>query len=138
MFVDTWVSEGWCNGDCSWINEQCVLSTALVSCGQHSAIDCSQCPYDGDTWVSEGWCNGDCHWVDQECLPISKRTNFKDDNITQTTSLPITTITTTSSSIRFESVIKSTTEETTTSESKNIINSLNFPLQYPDNDFQVG
>ena len=58
--------------------------TRLVSCGQHSAIDCSKCPYDGDTWVSEGWCNGDCHWVDQECLAISTRTDFKDDTIAET------------------------------------------------------
>ena len=83
---DTWASEGWCNGDCSWINEQCVLSTSLVSCGQHAAIECSLCPYDGDTWVSEGWCNGDCHWLDQECIPITTRIDIKDDTITETIS----------------------------------------------------
>ena len=92
--------------------------TRLVSCGQHSAVDCSQCPYDGDTWVSEGWCNGDCHWVDQECLPITKRIDLKDDTIIETKSPITTAITTTvsTSSDRIESVMKSTTEETTTSE----------------------
>ena len=139
-YGDTWVSEGWCNGDCSWINEQCVLSTTLVSCGQHYAIDCSQCPYAGDTWVSEGWCNGDCQWVDQECLPITTRSDLKDDTFSEndspTTSPTTTVITTTSSAIIFETVLKSTTEET--SKSKNIINSPNFPLQYPDYDYQVG
>ena len=114
----------------------------LVSCGQHYAIDCSQCPYDGDTWVSEGWCNGECHWVDKKCLPITTRTELKHDIIYETnspTTLPSATAsTTTSLSIRFESVLQSATEETTTLESKNIINSPNFPLQYPDNDFQVG
>ena len=113
----------------------------LVSCGQHYAIDCSQCPYDGDTWVSEGWCNGECHWVDKKCLPITTRTELKHDIIYETnspTTLPSATAsTTTSLSIRFESVLQSATEETTTLESKNIINSPNFPLQYPDNDFQL-
>ena len=113
-----------------------------MNCGQHSAIDCSKCPFDVDTWVSEGWCNGDCHWVDQECLPITTRTDVKDDIIYETTSpttSPTTTaITTTvpSSFDRFESSLKS--EETTTSEQAKMINSSNFLLQHHDNDFQVG
>ena len=77
---DTWVGEGGCNGDCSWINEQCVLSTIVVSCGGHSAIGCSQCVYNGQTFLGGGWCNGECHWIDQECLPITTRTDLKDDN----------------------------------------------------------
>ena len=80
--------------------------TRFVNCWPHSAIDCSQCPYDGDTWVSEDWCNGDCHWIDQECLPIITRTDLIDDTITETnlptTSQTPTRITAKSSSIRFE------------------------------------
>ena len=143
---DAWVSEGWCNGDCSWINEQCVLSSTIVSCGQHYAIDCSLCPYNGDTWVSEGWCNGDCHWVDQDCLPITTRTDIKDDIIIVTNSPPTSQTSTTITTLiptslgGLESVLKSKTEETTMakSEHENIINSSNFPLHYPDNDIQVG
>ena len=51
-------------------NDPPTTRTRLVSCGQHSAVDCSQCPYHGDTWVGEGWCNGDCVWSEagQNCV----------------------------------------------------------------------
>ena len=62
----------------SFTTEAPTPRTTFVSCGQHFAIDCSQCPYDGDTLVGEGWCNGDCCWKDQECLPITKRTYPED------------------------------------------------------------
>ena len=81
--------------------------TRLVSCGQHSAVDCSQCPYDGDTWVGKGWCHGDCRWTTEgKCVPMIFR-------------------------------IDVTNEQITTSEADNIISSPNFPLQYSVNDFQV-
>ena len=44
------------------------IPTAPVSCGEHSAVDCSLCPYNGDIYVGEGWCNGDCSWIDDECV----------------------------------------------------------------------
>ena len=44
----------------SGINDQCVPSTTALSCGGHFALDCSQCPCNGDAWVGQGWCNGDC------------------------------------------------------------------------------
>ena len=46
----------------------------------HSAPVCSQCVYNGETFLGGGWCNGECHWIDQECLPITTRTDLKDDN----------------------------------------------------------
>ena len=49
----------------SGINDQCVPSTTAVSCGGHFAIDCSQCPCNGDAWVGQGWCNGDCLQLDR-------------------------------------------------------------------------
>ena len=33
---------------CSWTNDQCVPSTTVVSCGEHFALDCSQCRCNGD------------------------------------------------------------------------------------------
>ena len=41
---------------------------AAVSCGEHYASDCSQCPYAGELWMGEGWCNGDCQWRDGACM----------------------------------------------------------------------
>ena len=44
-----------------------------MSCGQHSAINCNQCPYNGDNLIGQSWCNGDCHWKDDECIPNTGR-----------------------------------------------------------------
>ena len=41
-----------------------------VSCGMHSAPNCSMCVINSETgeWVGENWCNGDCSWVDGVCV----------------------------------------------------------------------
>ena len=118
----------------------------FVSCGQHSAMDCSQCPYDGDTWIGEGWCHGDCHWrdEDQQCV-IS--TTGDDLDIIYTTASTMTT--TPTSSNRLESLRTSTTKpinihnkdenSITTSkiDEENVIKSPNYPLPYPIYSHQV-
>ena len=43
-----------------------------VSCGQHSAASCAECPQGHGS----GWCNGDCVWVDGECHPIGQIFTF--------------------------------------------------------------
>ena len=121
--------------------------TRRVSCGQHSAVDCSQCPYDGDTWVGEGWCHGDCHWrdEDQQCV-IS--TTGDDLDIIYTTASPMTATTPTSSN-RLESLRTSTikpiamhnkdenSKTTSKIDEENVIKSPNYPLQYPIYSHQV-
>jgi hypothetical protein len=55
----------WCNGDCSWVNEECVETPPpAVSCGGHYASTCGGCP-EGN---GAAWCNGDCSWVNEECV----------------------------------------------------------------------
>ena len=41
-----------------------------VSCGMHSAPDCSMCVIKPETgeWVGEHWCHGDCNWLDGVCV----------------------------------------------------------------------
>ena len=51
--------------------DSCIFPFTLlttVSCGQHSASNCSQCPYNGEAWIGEAWCNGDCSWINEECV----------------------------------------------------------------------
>ena len=121
--------------------------TRLVSCGQHSAVDCSQCPYDGDTWVGEGWCHGDCHWRDQDQQCVLSTTGDDLDIIYTTASTMMTT--TPTSSNRLESLRTSTTKpinihnkdenSITTSkiDEENVIKSPNYPLPYPIYSHQV-
>merc|ERR1711962_689734 len=61
----------WCNGDCTWRNEQCVRKGSEcnpisddVSCGQHQAQSCSGCPQGRGA----AWCNGDCTWRNEQCV----------------------------------------------------------------------
>ena len=35
----------------------------LVSCGNHKAATCADCPQGNGA----GWCNGDCQWVNGQC-----------------------------------------------------------------------
>ena len=37
-----------------------------VSCGNHRADSCSECPYHAvnGTYMGKDWCNGDCMWMD--------------------------------------------------------------------------
>ena len=35
-----------------------------VSCGNHEAATCSECPQGNGA----AWCNGDCKWQDDECV----------------------------------------------------------------------
>ena len=105
--------------------------TKLVSCGQHFATDCSQCPYNGKTWVGEGWCNGDCHWIDEECT----RTDLLFFATTSPTITLIAMTTTLSSSSSFEQILENTKNKKATAE--NVIKSPNFPLSYPVYSDQV-
>jgi len=69
--------KNWCNGDCEWIDIEkqfgggsaCVMKSTApaptpsppsVSCGQHSAASCLECPQGN----GKNWCNGDCEWID--------------------------------------------------------------------------
>ena len=36
---------------------------APVSCGNHMASTCADCPQGNGA----SWCNGDCHWFDGQC-----------------------------------------------------------------------
>jgi len=56
----------WCNGDCKWINGQCMdkRSASSVSCGQHSANSCGDCPQGH----GEAYCNGECIWRWNQCV----------------------------------------------------------------------
>ena len=38
----------------------------LVSCGNHLASTCSDCPQGHGA----SWCNGDCRWAAEECIGI--------------------------------------------------------------------
>jgi len=62
---------GWCNGDCRFINNQCiteeeagnnVVTGVVVSCGGHNAPSCVECPNDNGIDRGQGWCNGVCFW----------------------------------------------------------------------------
>ena len=52
----------WTNSD--WFSESfpTQMNSGEVSCGNHRAIDCENCP--PDHWVAApwNWCNGDCAW----------------------------------------------------------------------------
>ena len=125
--------------------------TRLVSCGQHSATECSQCPYDGDTWVSEGWCNGDCSWINEQCV-LSTRSDLETIYTTASPIIaPITTATTTSSkrlaslwtiwTSTTKPIYEHTTDENSITTSKideeNVVKSPKYPLPYPINSHQV-
>ena len=36
-----------------------------VSCGNHNANTCADCPQGSGA----NWCNGDCQWVNEQCQP---------------------------------------------------------------------
>lgn len=79
----------WCNGDCIWYNDECMLKSVVrrtrledksprqnndketdVSCGRHRARRCSECPQGNGA----GWCHGDCIWFEGECLAADELT----------------------------------------------------------------
>ena len=37
---------------------------SVVSCGNHNAATCSECPLGNGA----AWCNGDCIWQNSECV----------------------------------------------------------------------
>ena len=39
-----------------------------ISCGNHQAPTCSECPQGNGA----AWCNGVCTWIDGECINIDK------------------------------------------------------------------
>ena len=41
----------------------------MVSCGNHTAIYCSDCPQGRGS----SWCNGDCQWESSQCIPKGNR-----------------------------------------------------------------
>lgn len=66
------VGSTFCIGDCSWVNNRCLLARhssravddTSVSCGNHRAVDCASCPQGH----GEGWCHRDCLWLRGECV----------------------------------------------------------------------
>ena len=67
----------WCNGDCTWITDQCTetlttgaisstISTISLSCGGHYASSCENCPQGNGA----SWCNGDCNWINDQCVLV--------------------------------------------------------------------
>ena len=40
-----------------------------VSCGNHQAATCSECPQGNGA----AWCNGDCEWQGDECVPSGEQ-----------------------------------------------------------------
>ena len=54
---------------------QSLLSS--VSCGQHTARSCVECPQGH----GKSWCNGDCRWRDGECTNPSGTFSCLDQNI---------------------------------------------------------
>jgi len=40
--------------------------TTLVSCGNHNAPSCYECPQGNGA----AWCNGECSWIDNQCQPF--------------------------------------------------------------------
>ena len=67
----------WCNGDCTWITDQCTetlttgaisstISTISLNCGGHYASSCENCPQGNGA----SWCNGDCNWINDQCVLV--------------------------------------------------------------------
>jgi len=46
----------------------------VVSCGQHTAKSCTDCPQGH----GKGWCNGDCVWKTDQCEPGSAHVSWSD------------------------------------------------------------
>ena len=44
------------------------LSVTKISCGNHEAVTCAECPQGHGA----GWCNGVCIWQDSKCVPSGK------------------------------------------------------------------
>ena len=44
------------------------LSVTKISCGNHEAATCAECPQGHGA----GWCNGVCTWQDSKCVPSGK------------------------------------------------------------------
>eukprot|EP00931_Biecheleriopsis_adriatica_P008324 TRINITY_DN109523_c0_g1_i1.p1 TRINITY_DN109523_c0_g1~~TRINITY_DN109523_c0_g1_i1.p1 ORF type:complete len:330 (+),score=38.64 TRINITY_DN109523_c0_g1_i1:57-992(+) len=76
-----------CHGDCVWKDGSCTPKSEAettvetttqpkvelkVSCGNHRAEKCSQCPQGH----SEGWCHGDCLWLRGDCV-LAEEANRK-------------------------------------------------------------
>ena len=60
-----WTEEGqmkW-HGSLPWQTEK-------VTCGQHQAATCAECPRDQSTgnWAGEHFCHGDCTWQEETCV----------------------------------------------------------------------
>ena len=70
------VGDGYCHDEtnteqCDFDGGDCCSSnddfSGSVSCGNHNAISCSECPQGNGA----SWCNGDCQWKNTECILIS-------------------------------------------------------------------
>jgi len=89
---DRWMGSVWCNGDCTWINNECVDAATTVTgsesawCGGHAASNCANCPVNGDRWMGSVWCNGHCTWSNNECVDAAKTVTgpMPEDNIPET------------------------------------------------------
>jgi len=47
-----------------------------VSCGNHYADKCADCPVSNGEWMGSGWCNGDCYWTGDACAGGSNITGL--------------------------------------------------------------
>ena len=45
------------------IRNICVYLVGSVSCGNHHALSCAECPQGN----GETWCNGECAWKNGKC-----------------------------------------------------------------------
>ena len=54
-------------------------SGTKVSCGNHEAASCTECPKGNGA----GWCNGVCMWQHNECVPFGKHVTLSFETLGQ-------------------------------------------------------
>ena len=54
-------------------------SGTSVSCGNHEAASCAECPQGNGA----GWCNGVCTWHHNECVPLGKHVTLNFETLGQ-------------------------------------------------------
>ena len=54
-------------------------SGTKVSCGNHEAASCTECPKGNGA----GWCNGVCMWQHNECVPFGKHVTLNFETLGQ-------------------------------------------------------
>ena len=81
--VRTVVASETCPGHWQWTQEGQMKwhgplpwQTEKVTCGQHQAATCAECPRDESTgnWAGDHFCHGDCRWEEETCVAKSEIT----------------------------------------------------------------